>query len=428
MALELETSRAFRSIDELTRLIEAIAAAPATESEPDWLEWKREADLADRRWHAIIAKCIAGFANRDPAVAKRHASGCGYLVIGAEPRNVVGVKPVDNSQLHAGVSRFVGTALRWSPQYLATDGAQVLIITVESPEGGDPIVAMRAGYESHARGSSVCREGDVFVRRHGSTDRATHEDFDMLARRFATGTEQATGFRVGAVNPVTAVPVASGPNEVAAWRQRKKQALLEPLEGGAQLTVRLGLFPNLEQRTADEYRSEVESYLDEAAALLPRDAHADALMERSPGMQLVLINDTEHNFSEVRVKVTVDADVRAYTSDLDARPQMPRPPRSWGAHRWSALHDLVPTGPVIFPGSPSGPYIDNSGSTSIEFDDVDLRPSGQVRLRPIHLVAGAALAGETVTAAWAATSSSADGVARGEFPITISQEIVSPLD
>ena len=428
MALELDTSRSLRSLDELTGLIGAISKAPTTESEPDWLEWKREADLSDRRWHAIIAKCIAGFANRDPGVANRNAGGCGYLVIGAEPGNVVGVSPVDNAQLHAGISRFVGTAVRWSPQYLDTDGAQVLIITVESPEGGDAIVAMRTSYESHERGSSVCREGDVFVRRHGSTDRATQEDFDMLARRFATGADQATGFRIEAVNPVTAVPVASGPNEVAAWRQRTEQALLAPLEGGAQLTVALELVASPEQRTADEYRGEVESYLDEAGALLPRDARADALMERSPGMQLVLINDTEHNFSKVRVEVGVDANVHAYTSAFDARPQMPSPPRRWGTPRWIALPDLLPTGPVILPGGSSGPYIDNSGSTWIEFDDVDLRPSGQVRLRPIHLVADAALAGMTVTAEWVATSSSANGVARGEFSIVISSEIISPLD
>ena len=66
MALEINTLRQFRSLSELTELVEAISTAPATVSEPDWLEWKREADFSDRRWYALIAKFVAGFANRDP--------------------------------------------------------------------------------------------------------------------------------------------------------------------------------------------------------------------------------------------------------------------------------------------------------------------------------------------------------------------------
>ena len=73
MALKLDTSRQLRSVSELTNLVHAIASAPSTESEPDWLEWKRQADLSDKKWHARIAKFIAGFANRDPAVAKLKA-------------------------------------------------------------------------------------------------------------------------------------------------------------------------------------------------------------------------------------------------------------------------------------------------------------------------------------------------------------------
>ena len=74
-----------------------------------------------------------------------------------------------------------------------------------------------------------------------------------------------------------------------------------------------------------------------------------------------------------------------------------------------------------------GPHIDNSGSTSVEFPDVDLRPGGSVKLDPIHLVCDSKLAGTTLTAKWTATSSSASGVARGEFPIKISSEIFSLL-
>ena len=145
-------------------------------------------------------------------------------------------------------------------------------------------------------------------------------------------------------------------------------------------------------------------------------------------MQLMLVNDTEHNFSAVRVEVAINGDVWAYLGEEDAEPRLPARPRAWGT---STLSDMIPYVPSISMPSlaePSGPYIDNSGSARIVFEDVDLRPSGRVRLDPIHLVCEAALAGTTLTAKWAATSESVSGVARGEFPITISSEIVSPLD
>ena len=92
MALALDISRQLRSAKELSDLIEAISTADASESEPDWLEWKREADLSSRRWHALIGKFIVGFANRDPAVASRATGGCAYLVIGVEPGNLAGAQ------------------------------------------------------------------------------------------------------------------------------------------------------------------------------------------------------------------------------------------------------------------------------------------------------------------------------------------------
>ena len=432
MSLTLDTSRQLRSINELTELVSAIAAAPLSESEPDWLEWKREANLGHRRWHAKIAKCIAGFANRDPAVAKREAGGCAYLAIGAEPGHVGGVSPVDNAILHAGISRFVGATARWSPQYVQHEGQQVLVIVVEPPEYGDQITTMLAAYQSQNRRENVCREGDVFIRRHGRTDLATQSDYDMLVQRFADSARQSSGIRLQAVDVVTAVPVVYGPDEVAAWRRSQEHALLAPLDRPTR--ARIGSIPNIpmlfnETRSADKYRREVASYLDEMAPLLPLKARAEALVDRVPNMQLVLVNDTEHNFSAVRVEVAINGDVWAYLGEEDAEPRLPAPPRAWGTSKLADMSEyLLPSIQLPPLAEPSGPYIDNSGSARIVFEDVDLRPSGRVRLDPIHLVCEAALAGTTLTAKWAATSESVSGVARGVFPITISSEIVSPLD
>ena len=139
-------------------------------------------------------------------------------------------------------------------------------------------------------------------------------------------------------------------------------------------------------------------------------------------MQLVVINETEHNFTGVRIEVAIEGDVWGYLNAEDALPEMPNPPRQWGA--WlgpsiSNISDAMPTVDLF------GPNIDNSGSTRIEFDDVDLRPNGRVKLDPIHLVCDATFAGTTLTAKWTATSSSTSGVAHGEFPIHVSAEISS---
>ena len=417
----LDTSKQFRSIKELEVLVKAISLAPLTESEPDWLEWKREAVLDDRRWQAQIAKCIAGFANRDPIVAKLWAGGCSYLVIGAEPGNVTGVTPIDNARLQDGIARFVRQAVRWSPQYIQHEGKHVLVITVEPPEYGDQIVSMLTAYQPNERGTSVCRRGDVFIRRQGRTDIADQDDYDMLVRRNASGPERASGISVEVANAVTAVSFACSSDDIATWCQRLESALLAPLRSRKQEGISAALSLSLDSRSPDDYRREVASYLAKMAPLVPSLARAMAVEDSAPNMQLLVINETEHNFTGVRVELAIEGDVWAFRSAKDALPDLPKRPRKWG----SRLELSMPTFPEIQTPNLYGPDIDNSGSTSIEFHDVDLRPSDREELDPIYLVCDAELAGATLTANWTATSSSASGVARGEFPIKVSSEVIS---
>ena len=387
------------------------------------MEWKRDADLSDRGWQARIAKLIAGFANRDPNVAKQAAGGCSYLVIGIEPGNTSGVNPIDNANLLAGVARYLRSTVRWSPQYILHQGKDVLIITVEPPEFGDDIVAILRDYQSPT--GNVCRKGDVFIRRHGKTDPATQDDYDMLVQRFSAGAEQADGMSVRASGDVTALPVASGPDEVEHWLSCQRDELLAPFRRAMHGKIR----PFPERRTASEYRAKVTSYLSEVAPMLPRKARADALVDRSPNLQLVLINETEHNFEAARVQVFIDGDVWSYRSADDAQPDMPIRPRAWGELSLNFNLAVAPFPHVATQGTGIlGPYINNDGSTHIEFDDIDLRPRDRVNLDQIHLVADSALAGATLTLLWTVTSTSSSGVARGEIPVTVLSEIISPLN
>ena len=422
MALAIDTSRQFRSIGELAGLVRAIAAAPTTESEPDWLEWKRGMDLTDRSRHVQMAKFIAGFANRDPIVARQNAGGCAYLVIGAEPGNVSGVIPVDNANLDAGISRFVRA--RWSPHYVDHEGKQVLVITVEPPDRGNRIVAMLTAYEPSARGAPAFRKGDVFLRRHGRTELAEQEDYDMLVQRFAAGAGQADGMSVEPLIPVTAVPVACGPSEVSAWRERQQRTLLASLEVDAQRRAMAALVGSYESRSPEQYRHEVTSYLAEMAPWLPHMARIEALEDREPSMRLVLINETERNFAAARVEITLSRVVWAYGEDDDSLRSLPEPPRAWGEPwRSRSLLSL----PIISVPAIRSLHISNADPARIEFPDVDLRPGERVKLAPVHLVTDAALAGGTLTARWSITSKSADGIASGEIAVSVPSDVVSPL-
>ena len=342
---------------------------------------------------------------------------------------------MDNADLLSCVSRYIRNTVRWSPQYLAHNGKQILVVTVEPPEFGDSIVAMLKEYTDQT-GATECRKGDVFVRRSGKTELATQDDYDMLAERFAASETQASdGITVEEIEPVTVVAVRCTPDEQRTWREGEERALLGPTEERTpQQTSRTltGVFTTIEKRSVQEYRDQVASYLEEAVPLLPDHARAKAIEGIPESMQLVLVNETEHNFAEVRVEVVISGNVWAYSSEGDARPRMPTRPRVWGL---TGLFDTlressdifrypVVTGPM---GGPYGPYIENSHSAQIVFDKVHLRPGTTIDLDPIYLVGDASLAGKALVAEWTATSTSVSGIARGEIPITVSAEVVSPL-
>ena len=415
MALVVETTRQFRSLTELTQLVEAISKADVIESEPDWLEWKREADLGQKRWHAVIGKFITGFANRDPAVAKREAGGCAYLVIGVEPSNLLGVYPKDNAVLQNGVSRFVRETVRWNPQCIEHLGKHVLVITVEPPENGAQIAAMLKSFPG------VCREGDVFIRRHGLTNLATQEDYDMLVGRFRASSGQPIALTVDSREPVTALPIEFGPDSVSTWYTEQRAMYLRPLRP-PRLASRI--YAPFESRSPEKFRSQVESYLEKAAPLLRQKAHADALEKCIPNMRLVLVNDTGSNYAAVRVEVTIDGCVWAYSPDVGLHPEMPDPPREWGENSFFppiSISQPFPTTELF------GPHIVNDECTHIQFDDVDLRPYARVGLDPIHLVCDADVAGQTLKATWTATSTSVEGVVKGQIEIQASSDVIYPF-
>jgi hypothetical protein len=67
------TIQAVRKPSARLALVRAVRDGGLAATEPDWIEWKSQADLRDKLEHVI--RHILGFANRDPDRAARTSEG-----------------------------------------------------------------------------------------------------------------------------------------------------------------------------------------------------------------------------------------------------------------------------------------------------------------------------------------------------------------
>lgn len=419
-----------RSLTELAGLIAQVAAAPLSTSEFDWLEWKSEVDLTSREWHARIATILCAFANRDPSSSRAHAGGCAYLLIGVEPGNVPGVVAIDNARLVDGLARFLDTAhVRWSPQYIAYRGREVLILTVEPPREGDPIAVITREYSASG---VTCREGDILVRRHGKTERASSGDIARLTKRANASPSADQGILVEATEPLVATPVRADAEAIGEWVRREENRLLIPLRTDPSPRFASSRPPGFfeERRTPEDYEKRVEDYLRQCNEHGRALAHRLAIESASTTpCDLTLLNLTEENYENVEVRLTVQRDTWAYTNAASAldRLDVPTPPVPWG--RTSIASYLTIATPPLSAYIPlrgfHGPWVTES---EVVFENTHLRPSARIPLRTFTLIAEAALAGQTMEIAWEATSTNASGVARGVVAVSVGNEILTPLN
>lgn len=178
MAIGIGSSAALRGQQRLAALVDAVAAASPND-EADWIEWKNAIDLSQKDGQGMIARHILGMANRSCADAQRHAAGCSYLVIGAEPGAVTGVAEVDPAVLDQGIQAYLGSeGPAWGMSYVHKGAASVLVITVEPPAPGDRIRTLQKDFGSYLAGA-------VFVRRPGRTIQAEPGDIRALEDRYA---------------------------------------------------------------------------------------------------------------------------------------------------------------------------------------------------------------------------------------------------
>jgi hypothetical protein len=455
MTLDFDSARAPLGAAGLGALVRAVSRAHDSD-ETVWLEWKGQLDLDGVAGRVSVARCVLGFANRLPAVAGRYCEGRAFMVVGAEPGCVRGVEQVDGAVLEPRVNAYLGPEPpRWAPHWVAVDGVSVLVVEVAAPQQGDPVHCLWKDFEKY-------RNGDVFIRRHGATERASASEVQALVERAKGSAPRLTGLRVRAERASGLTPVDFSEATREAWLEREKQACLASLHkhraaqqraeaqsGKGRNASRLQVdFAGLtsaqqhvasllesttetveEDRTEEQYEQIVAQYIVRCRQELPSALRRAAGAGLSP-VTIVVENDTEDNYAQVVVEVYCPGDVdsvppSSFVSRDKGLPSRPRPygPRQEPRHGFLLPSYSTALANEIAAGfTDRGPSFDieRGGSVRLRFDPVDVRPQQLARLPEAVLLPGECVS--AVTVEWSATSTSVSGVVRGSFELPVAGE------
>jgi hypothetical protein len=408
--LPIDVSRPARSYSERLALVKAVAGAPPSEPETDWLEWKSQLDVSSKAGAYAAARSVLGFGNRDPDHARRFAKGCAYLLAGVEPGNLAGVAVHDPADVEQWLNRFIAPGRpQWDVDYVDVGGKAVLFLTVEAPEWGDaPFTLQRALDGYHA--------GAVYVRTRGKTDYATPADIERLTERAKRG-DTSLNLELGLRKADASLQAVRLTSEmIDAWRTQEAARLKR--RGAANL-VASSFIAGGDLRDGEEYDAEVERYLAKAARRLRLLAMRGVIEQDLAPLELRLTNPLEINFASVQVRVTLPGDVLAYFDDSDIEVDLSNlePPFPWG-RSMLGLPRVAPVEPIDF--FQTGARIDTEdGAVVVTLPPVDVRPGSVHELSPVHLLVPASYAGKSISFTWRATSKSAAGAVSGTGEIAV---------
>jgi hypothetical protein len=453
----VDFTKPFRGMSRLVELVRFVYDT-SPDNETDWIEWKIGLELTKPAGRFAVAKQIVGFSNRDPGRAATHADGCGFMVLGAEPGRIEGQPGMDPAKLEDGLRPYVGTdGPAWSPQTVRVDDKDVVVITVEPPQWGDPIHTLRKQYENY-------KNGEVFVRRPGGTHPASSAEHQALQRRLLNQPTEGLELVIESIgDPIPRVDLSDDAVEEWVTRERDRLhapmnadlrvqalqaeaakriegdteavALRDPLAGLRSKMPDLGISAPVkalrdatsEDRSPDDYRAQVDQYLSSAKASVRDEAVNQCTRVVESLLALRVTNTSDRNLDAVEIIVSFSGPISADPS-IDVT--MPRPPRLWGPRTLGFTAPRIHIGEHSLIGSGSydlaiGYSARNTGtSTTIEFDAFDLRPHRTVDLGEVPVVVNAALSG-TIEGTWTATATNRDGQANGAVTVVLADETVT---
>ena len=275
----------------LPELLDAVYAAQP-EDECDWLEWKSDLDLDSRHGQFVLARCILGFANRDPKTTTHPFGGTAYIVVGAEPGRIQGVTPIDLADLQPRLAHYLGTPTPfWRHHYvhpIENPDRVVLVIEVPGPRAGD--IAYPLARDGLAGpGKATVPGGTLFIRRGSRTERANHAEVHMLIARAAQ--TQAVklsdlGLRLDVLTDHTPTALNLDDPAIDGWIDRRSLALADPQLDREQREVR-------------------EDYLREIRPYVPGLMTAAFFLHGYNGLIINLDNPSDENLYDTELRLTL---------------------------------------------------------------------------------------------------------------------------
>lgn len=474
MALDLDVSRPLRGIDGRRDLVNAIVGAHSSE-ESEWLEWKTELDLNTKPGCFHVAKAILGMANRPVEVAARTCGGFGYVAVGVEPENLAGVGMPDPSQwidrVEVYLKREIGPSWEW--MIVPVDGKDVLVVTVDPPQDGDPPWPLRKELDTY-------RSGTLFVRKPGKTEPALAEDVDALGRRMLAGGSQLPQLLVEIVGdvPVPWLVGAEARENVAVWVQRERdrrmeaaqavederrrpaqtleaadrldklglagasflaeQAKWQKVAADMQSVMRASAFSQFQdepdERTLEEYTTELDAW----AAKLAEPALSDLLRrycDAGHGLaHLRVTNNSTQYLPGVEVRLHIAFEPAKGFADVPDGDHLPKAPWPYGKAKPGPLSHgsfLAGMSAPIMPtlGDYGREYFRDTsiedGSIKVTLDAGDLRPTAVHDGDDFYTFLPVRPADGLLHATWTATVQNRDGIIEGHLTIPVQED---PID
>lgn len=442
--------------------------AADTHDEAEWIEWKSGLDLSTKTGCFPIARTILGMANRLPASAALVCEGLGYIVVGAEPGNLLGVASVDPADLDQILEPWLGgvEGPKYALTYVLVDGKKVLVVVVEAPKNGDPIFTLRKEFDGR-------RDGEIFVRKAGRTDLANSADLKALTERASNTRGEAPAFEVSLVGDVplgwfdpTTVDGIIAPwvasrrrvmesNARAEERRRhpdttpadhrnldttdsllanylRQQAEIDRMVRDSNRWASMsGLAAEPDKRTLEEYLAEVEKWAERAT----NAGHAvlvDRYLRAGHGLVAIRVHNPSGRYlPKVMVEVHFAWDRVTSPKPKHPEPRLPTEPRPYGeqtssalAHSMAHLAQARPTMAPSFGRKPARRSWTEKGSVKIIFNVGDLRQEGTDRSEEHHLFLPERPPDGILQGTWKATSPDVDGVIRGTLDVPVRKDPV----
>lgn len=301
----------------------AWAAASDDRLERYFLELKSDVDLNSKRGQHKVAKFVLGAANRDAVQAARRLGGHAVMLIGVSPGAASGVPGFEARDLQREVERFTGIGGPvWDYERIPVEGGRDVIAIVVDPPTGEVWPCLADGVDMH--------DGDVYVRKDGSTQKATGPELRAMLSRQPNSDVSLPEVDVEVIGE--ALSLRFDEDDIRRWVEATAHGMLGALgHGGGPYETVLRSFAR-ERRSEDEFRREVQMWRDQA---LGDPAHGleSYATQITRGIAIRVRNHSRVSLRDVLIEIEFTEPVRAIEwqgQDKESLRLFPDRPLEWG--------------------------------------------------------------------------------------------------